>query len=163
MKKFFIWAFAGLLLVTACKKKEAEESEPQRHFSVLDEQGNPVDEGREFVFHTYGDEAVLKLRIKNNSQQDIYVKTKLTAVSGISQSQLEVCIANSCYPVMLPDLEYPHGQGFRIGAGQTTAPDELHYTNYSSEACSYKLEILEEDADGNKIGEPFTFTYTYRP
>jgi len=165
MKKSLLVFAALLLIFQGCKKEnpeQPEEKEDTVHFKVLDFNGNALNNNEEFVFDTTGTAATLRLMIQNLTDKEIKIKTKLIETNGDNGSEFQVCIGN-CYPSMQPGVEYPVNVDYVVEANSTTPPDDIHYTNFYSVPCYYKVEIYEVDDNGDKVGEAFTFKYIYQP
>ncbi len=161
MRKFLILIVSAVLFLSgSCNKTPTPVPEEEAHFSVYDKNMHPLENNKEFTFHTTDQSADLSIRVKNNTNRPIFIKTRLVTVSGTDGSQFEVCMG-TCYPSMQLHTLYPVGQDFKIEAGETTSAHAIHYWNHYDGDCSYEVEILEVDDSGNKIGKSFKFKYIH--
>ena len=157
MKKLGIVLLALLFVMGKCKK-ETPQDEPQASFKVKTVNGSVVANNQEFTFTTTDTSANLVLLIQNTSSDPIKLKTKLVDVTGTDGSEMEFCFGN-CYMGMTPNTAYPQNTDFTVDGNSTTPPDQVHYYNHYSGACSYTIKIYQVDDDGAQVGDALTFKY----
>jgi len=163
MKKISLFLGWIILFGASCNKPDVpDEPVTGKRFVVLDENGEEIQNNQEFIFSVTGSDAALHVRIKNLTDEDINIKSRLKETNANGGMEFQVCMGN-CYPFMSVLTWYPTEEDFIVPARATTSDEEVYFTNYYSQPCYYVLEIAELNENGEVVGESVVFKYVYQP
>ena len=135
--------------------------------SVSKIDGTPLTDGQVITFNSVVyDDALLELKITNNSSSSIDVKLKCISFTNTDGSQMGVCFGPNCFTGVTSGQLYPSAStnvAINAGGSDTTS----HFANADpgngSSNIDYVFQIYRTNSFGGVVGTPFTFTYRYNP
>lgn len=124
--------------------------------SMVDETGNPIQDGDVFIFNNTGSESDLKVVITNNSNETININLIAEEINGTDGSLFAFCFGNYCFTSITEGLVYGPKT---LEAGASTYENEVHFHNSDTDndIITYDLKIFEQGNESNAIA----FTYKY--
>ena len=127
--------------------------------------GGTIENNQVFTYTTLDSSAKLTFSVTNNTNEDIYLRTRVDAMSGTDGSDVqlcfEVCLYNLSVGLTVPSY-LPS-----IPANSTTPSPDDHMYNFNPgngiDPVVYTISFVQYDANGTELGNLITFTYQYVP
>lgn len=153
MKKFF---YAGCLLLTSLVQAQI----------TVTTDGNVISEGQVFAFNTTTIASELPFRVKNNSEETLFVKLKMTSLSNTSGSNVQFCFGVCLYNVSA-GLYVPPSFPIEIEPGTITPNGDHFWNSNAGDGINYPIEysltFVRTDEEGNYMNDLLSFKYQYNP
>jgi len=110
----------------------------------------------------------LRFNITNNTEEDIYVKVKVTSIDGNEEGgSVQLCYWVCFYDIAVGTVVPDFTAGTEIAPGATTTSSEDHfisfYTGNGTDDVTYGLAFIKTDVNGTELETLVNFTYKYQP
>ena len=123
------------------------------------------------VLNGTGSNAKLHIQVFNMSETTaVNIKLKMIEITNNAEGEgVQFCFGQFCYNDAPQGTMAPPGEeGVTIPAGGSSDVTDYFFNNSTGDVegqpVSYKMGIVNVDAQGNQVGEPLiTFTYVYNP
>jgi hypothetical protein len=129
------------------------------------EGGGTIENNEIFTFNTLDTSSKLTFTVTNNTDEILYLKTRVDEMSGTNGSDVQLCFGVCLYNLS-QGLTVPSFL-IEIPANSTTESTDDHIWNYNpgdgTTPIVYTISFVKYDAQGNELGNLITFTYRYVP
>lgn len=127
--------------------------------------GGTIENNEIFTFNTLDASSKLTFTVTNNTNETMYLRTRVDEMSGTDGTDVQLCFGVCLYNLS-QGLTVPSFL-IEIPANSTTESTDDHIWNYNegdgTTPIVYTISFVEYDAEGNEQGNLITFTYRYQP